>query len=628
MQPLEILTNVVNLLALAVSLWLAFYIVTRSPHSLPSWLSAFALALLASFFACNALNLNGTRGLFLSWLREAVLLVLPIWLHVTYLLLPVGPHSRLPRLHAANRIAIPLFYAAALALAAAGTLPADPHVAILNLPFGGGAVGGSGPYYSVYVLVLLLGGSLSLANLWQARQRTPSPTLGRPFNSLIIASALVALAAVYAGISTLLPALNIPTLPTEILAGLGVILLGYAVARHAALLEGRPMDLDLVYSLLVVGSLTAFYVFIVLLFYWGGQVTFATVVLTIVGTIAASSLLDGTRVALDRLFYQTQFRKLRSNLRTLSREAGTAGTLANRLQALLASLCRLMRIQQGLIALRSGEEWVVQAAYNTAGVPQTLALSALASSESVGLVLPERKGLPGMTLLVPLASSGGQIGALILGAKESRQPYGEADLELLEDLADQLAHLIHAVRVQDENAKTLNRMLEAFQDREHALERKLQELLAGRELAPGPQAAEMSEENLLPQVEEALRRLHDFAYLGEQPLARLRLVEHCLEERHEGTVTFVDRGKALSQVLVEALGKLRPDGPEPGRNAIPGREWHPFIILYNSYALDEPNRDIMSRLYISEGTFNRARRRALRTLTQSLLEMEQRAAGR
>jgi hypothetical protein len=70
---------------------------------------------------------------------------------------------------------------------------------------------------------------------------------------------------------------------------------------------------------------------------------------------------------------------------------------------------------------------------------------------------------------------------------------------------------------------------------------------------------------------------------------------------------------------------LRPEGDPPPNSSAPTREWHAFIILYNSYVLDEPNRDIMSRLYISEGTFNRTRRRALHTVAESLAEMEQNA---
>jgi hypothetical protein len=44
--------------------------------------------------------------------------------------------------------------------------------------------------------------------------------------------------------------------------------------------------------------------------------------------------------------------------------------------------------------------------------------------------------------------------------------------------------------------------------------------------------------------------------------------------------------------------------------------------------VDELNRDIMSRLYISEGTFNRTRRRAVRGVARALQEVEREAQQR
>jgi len=50
------------------------------------------------------------------------------------------------------------------------------------------------------------------------------------------------------------------------------------------------------------------------------------------------------------------------------------------------------------------------------------------------------------------------------------------------------------------------------------------------------------------------------------------------------------------------------------------RVWYNYVVLYDAYVEDVPNREIMARLYISEGTFNRTRRNALRGLSRMLLE--------
>jgi hypothetical protein len=105
-------------------------------------------------------------------------------------------------------------------------------------------------------------------------------------------------------------------------------------------------------------------------------------------------------------------------------------------------------------------------------------------------------------------------------------------------------------------------------------------------------------------------------------LAQLQVVDWRLRDRDREFVTHIDRGKALSEVLVQAINKLRPPGQEPGSQEIPPRVWTQFIILHDAYVMGELNRDIMSKLYISEGTFNRSRRRAVRGVAKALEEME------
>jgi hypothetical protein len=633
MQDLTTLTTFINLLALAASLWLGFYIITRSPFSPRSWLATLTLWCLSSYFLCNALVLNSPQTLLLSWLRQLVLLALPLWLHLSFLLQAKRGRGRSQRPLTINRVAIPLAYGVAVVFIAIGILPTTPPVGLLGGDISssyeparlGYSSRGVGPTYPLFLADVLVFGILSLANLWQVREQARRTALVRPSNSLVIATALVASGGLYAGLDTWL-GWQVPTFPVDMAAGSGVILLGYAVARDAAMLEGRPLDRDFAYAILVVGSLTAFYVLVVFILYLGGQLSFLSLVLTIVGTVAANSLFDGIRLTLDRLFYQRQFQQLRANLRALAREAGTSETLPQRLQAILGALCRALRIKQGFIALAQPDQSVVVATQDANPVGQAFPTSLLVANEIIGLVRSTKIGLPGMTLLIPLFAGGSQIGAVVLGSKETNQPYGDDDLDLLEDLGDQIASVIHAVGLQEENARTINAMVQDFRDKERALQLRVQQMLAAREEETKPAVEGVSEETLLPMVEEALRRLYDFSYLGEHDLSKLHVVEQRLTDRKGDSVTFIDRGKALSETLVQALNKLRPDEPEPDRDQVPPREWHQFIILNDSYVLGEANRNIMSRLYIGEGTFNRTRRRALRGVAKALAEIEQSAS--
>ena len=106
-------------------------------------------------------------------------------------------------------------------------------------------------------------------------------------------------------------------------------------------------------------------------------------------------------------------------------------------------------------------------------------------------------------------------------------------------------------------------------------------------------------------------------HLADTSLGDMQLVR---KESAAGQKTHLERGKTVYAVIVEALEHLRPVGeipPEPQP-----REWYPYVILHDAYLEDVPNRDIMSKLYISEGTFNRTRRAAIRTLARELAEME------
>jgi hypothetical protein len=118
-------------------------------------------------------------------------------------------------------------------------------------------------------------------------------------------------------------------------------------------------------------------------------------------------------------------------------------------------------------------------------------------------------------------------------------------------------------------------------------------------------------------VEDALRNLFDYAYLADSPLAKLKQVEQL---SGNSLTTHLDRGKCVYQIVLDALEKLRPPGEVPGE-PVP-RQWYPYLILTDAYIKNKSNNEIMMRLYISEGTFNRTRRAAIRSVARALLEIE------
>jgi hypothetical protein len=110
-------------------------------------------------------------------------------------------------------------------------------------------------------------------------------------------------------------------------------------------------------------------------------------------------------------------------------------------------------------------------------------------------------------------------------------------------------------------------------------------------------------------MEEALRHLPDAITLGQSTLADKLSITG---ESH------IERGKGLQKLLTESIESLKPAAvrpPEP----LP-RLWYSYAVLHDAYVECVPNREIMARLYISEGTFNRTRRNAIRGLARLLME--------
>lgn len=616
MGTLAAFTTAINLAALAMSLWLGLYVLTRSPNSPTARLAFAALWMLAAYFFQSALAIHYDNAETV-WLRTAVLFLIPVWTHLTFLLLP-----RPLRQNWMAWGVVPLGY-----LFAATFLVLS---LVTDLMFGSRLTASlytsarlPGPAYAALVPFFLSGIVLTTGNLWRARRASKTAVEKASLNMFIAATGIVAAAGAYVIGGTLFR-LDLPFWVADLGFAAAISLFGYAVARHNATLSGRPIERDFSYTLLVVGSLTLLYCLVVLGLYLQGQVSFITLALAVSGTVVANTLFDRLRLAFDNFFYQGHFRRLRANLRTLAHEAGTGLTLAERLQAILNSACRFLGIERAFIAVLQEGRFVVQATHESHALGTSFPDQALAANEIMGLVLPARKNLQDMKLLIPLFAEGRQIGAVVLGPRSNGSEYQENDLELIEDLGDKIAQIIHAVVAQEQYAQRLNALVEDFRERERQLQLQEQQIEIERPQAAKSGTTPWDEEKLGPLVEDAFRHLHDYAYLGEHALAEMRIAELGLARRETATsLTFVDRGKALSETLIQALNALRPDIPLPKGTQVLPREWHLYTILHDSYVQGDPNRDIMGKLYISEGTFNRTRRRALRAVAKALAEMEE-----
>lgn len=618
MEPfLFTLTSLINFICLALSLWLGFYIVTRSPRSRVSWLASGTLWSLSGYFlnSLTYINISPEEGTLPWWWGWSVALAVPLWFHLSASFLP----SRLAR---KQRPLVILVYLLTLNFVAMEAYTPWVFAGATTKPAIYNSAQRPGSLYFLFGLFLISVPALALYNLRLSWKQAKSPSIQQQFAILLWATSLAIFSAIYTTLSTWL-GLDTPTVISNISLGAGVALLGYGVARYNALIEGRAIGLDFLYTFLAIGLVTSFYLLVTFISYVVYGVPFIAFIFVIMLAIISHSLYDWARTYLDRLFYRKQYREVRANLREFVRDAAPGHDLPGQLQVIIQTLCQSLGASRGFIALREVEDFTVIAAHPTDLRGARVDTEVLAADEITTLSPPP--GFPkleGTTpLLVPMHYGGEQIGAVVLGPKTMGISYTEDDFDLLEDLAERVASVVHSVHLQEKSVRQIDVLVTEFRERESELRLKMQEVLESKP----PILEGVSEREAISLVEDALRRLYDYPYLGEHKLAQLRIVESHLDVQKGTFVTHLDRGKALQEVLIAAIEKLKPPGQQP---SLPTREWHQYIILHDSYVLGELNRDIMAKLYIGEGTFNRARRRAIRGVARALEEMEREAQRR
>ncbi|RME48641.1 MAG: hypothetical protein D6791_02795, partial [Chloroflexi bacterium] len=528
MPSLSILTALVNLLYMIAALWLGLYLVTRSPRSQLAWLAAITVWFLGVFFARNSLVVYFPRSMALRRLQPLGLLGLPFWFHLTVLLRDegIGRGPVLSRRRYRRFILVPIYGLASLIIAynvlVPGPLPNPDHPPV----YVEGRISHSTNLFMIGYLVVVA--PLTFYNLWQAWAQARDRKRRRLLASMVITAASSLPAALFLTLAHWrIP--TFPVLPGDAVIGVAMMLFGYQVARYRALIEGYTIERDALYTMAGSAVVATLYGLVTLALFLSGHASFLALVVILVCATITHGLYDTGRTVLDRLFYHEQFYQLRSNLRALAREAGAGKELSDHLQATLSGLCRALCISKGIIALREDDSFSVRATEGAYRLGQIFPLVALETADTLDLPRPGMAVFQDMALLVPLIAGGKQIGVMVLGEKASGQSYSDEDTDFLDDLADQIATILLAWRMQEDNAQAINTLVAEFRERERVLQQQIRQLKAEKEPEPWDVLGGMTETEFVVLVEECLRRLDDFSYLGDHALAQLRLVDCHIE---------------------------------------------------------------------------------------------------
>jgi hypothetical protein len=603
---ISIITNFIFLVA---AVWLGIYIVSRSPRRLVPWLTGLTLWSIASLFLNMLLAFNPppvpeylppwvplvfpfwpagtTASGWSGWLQGwFVIPAIVIWHHATVILRPGKSNLwRWIRILSGYLVAVVVLYAHLFTNLLFSSASGNPLYLNSLIP---------GPIYPVVLGFLLLFTGMSLVNLRRSMLSAPVLMQKKQLNILAVATLIAGLTGPVALLAAAFE-IPFPRVTLTLLLGIGVILIGIGVARYSAISEGRIIRRDFIYNAIAMTLITCFYLLVtwvsVQIFNVPGEVYIFIVLLAII----THSLIDISRHTLDYFFYGKDRREIRFNLQRLTRAVGEHD-LEDSLTLILESMCVSVRATYGMIIAFDKFKILPIATYQWRRKQLPVSQGDL-KFDDVQHIEPDRFPIPfeDVALLIPLYSDTDQIGVIIFGRPINGIKFSSADVDLLLYPSDQIADAIQNARREEVYLSQLSQMAQTH--------------------APG--STVQHQDISVNEVEDALRHLFDYAHLGDTPLVNLNLVHRQLPSDQ---VTYIDQGKAVHTVITGVVEKLRPAG-EPSSNP-PPREWYPYMILNLAYLEDCPNRDIMSQLYISEGTFNRTRRSGIRSVRRMLEEME------
>jgi hypothetical protein len=608
MGVLQQLTYLLNLLALTLGTWLGFYVISHSPRRLISWLTGLSLwstsgiflnmlmaitpppipdtlptwqLILFPFWSPEVFN-AGMGGWINGWLATPAI---AFWHHLTVLLRNEKPSRwKIIQIVSVYLIAALAIYAQLNTSLMFSEAAGDPlHLNYLK----------PGIYYSFFMYLLTILAGISVYNLVMAAKSAISPILRKQFTTLAFATSLAG----GTGPVSLLGLVEEITIPrainTVLLTGT-ILLIGYSIARYSALIEGRLIRRDLIYN----ASVTTLILIVYLLFTWIAVQLFhiprSSYIFVAILAIISHSLVDFARRYLEKIFFRKEERQLRTELHKLTQLNGNQ-QLADTLQIMLHSICTTIRATYGTIFLFEGDQSHLASSFNWKDKPN-LNKAHLKADDMLQLQpnhLPQ--SLSDAALLVPLYQEPDQIGAVIVGYPVNGVEYPQEDQELLLEACDLIAETISNIHVQGELISEATQLIQAIHT------------------SPVSVSTEISPKT----IEDLLRNVLDYSYLGSSDFAQRRIVQQLLPK---DATTHIDRGKCVYQLLESVVTKLRP-AEQPSRDP-PPREWHPYLILQQAYFEDKLNREIMAALYISEGTFNRTRRAALRSVARALEELQ------
>lgn len=573
-------TIAVSLFAMATTLWMAFYLFARGfPNAMTLRVVVVMLALSGFFFGAynnTFVQIPGSAAI------RAILLVIVLggWYSATFHVMSERDQKRFRYLewgiYTLGALSIIFLLQPNSFISEQGNALYVAHMNTKGLAY---------KVYGGFQFIISFGIMLNLL----VGDRVGLTTRGKYF---LVTSIFPVVSVIY-GVVSLGGATAAPRIIQDVLAFCGVFVLGLSVARHQNLMERRATLQDFPLTTLSTLGLAALTTF----FARESGMPVKNLASVAGFVVLAVGVYDLTREFLERqrMRNESHFRK---QLRNLESENAGEDALKSRLQDGLDLLCQTLNAPGGFVAIRRGEKFVVLASRSSVPIGSEMELSLLACED---ISHPKAEQLSTLAWIVPSFEGRMQVAAVGVEKSRSRMEYSKGNLELLAEVADQIGTLVSLSNLQSRQGGEARAVEVEARTNAEELKAATGEMLDSISV--------QTDEEFIRIVEEALRHLPDTVTLGQSALAAKIPIK---------ADSHIERGKYLQELLTNSIEAFRPGEKRPPE-PLP-RVWYNHAVLYDAYVEGVPNREIMARLYISEGTFNRTRRNAIRGLARMLME--------
>lgn len=569
---LSTLTLLTDFIAMTISLWLAFYLLGKGyPNKIA--LRAVVVFLSLTLFFFGAFDSQQYSAHWDAELRAvAIIFTLTAWYGLTYQIIIDNTTTLIRRYKL-------IVYT--LGVISALLLIITPNV-LTNNPINSVDVAHMQPGlpYVVYGGFLLTSGGGILYNLLSGNKIGLQPQ-GRYF---LFASSFASIGATYGAIAL---GYALPRLFLDLFAFASVAFLGIAVARQQALIDRRILLGDVPVSAFTIPGMAILYATLV----WKAGYELRLVAVVTVLAVMTHSLHSLAREFLERLRLRNEG-ALRRKIHEL--ESNNEKDFTYRLKVGLGLLIQALQASSGFVAIRHGDDFVVAASRQSSLQIDAHISPTIVRCDDVAQITNAQ--IADVAWIAPAFEGQTQVAVIGVGKPKARLDYSSDDLDLLGEVAGQIGTLVSL------NSLQYGKTAHDSPADESVLIASSDELMLTISSSPDRAFVKMTE--------EGLRHLTDYVTLGQSPLVQRLDIPG---ESH------IERGKALSNKMIESIEALHPGGARPPE-PLP-RAWYNYVVLHDAYVLSLPNREIMSRLFVSEGTFHRTRRNAVRGLARSLLEV-------